>query len=253
MKCATLATLTICVLNTALAQPAASPAQSFEVASIRENPGPLQVMSGYEASGSRLKLVGWSIFALIQEVYNLKRYQLTMPPGSNELYYNIEAKTEGENAPSRAEFRPLLQQLLADRFHLQFHRETREIPVYAMVIGKGGAKFHESETAEPPKHYGGVNGRNQYLEMQQATMEELADGAAGFLFTERPVIDKTGLTAKYDIRLEATPGFRINNNPQPEDINVLDAIQQQLGLKLEPQKASVEIIVVDSVAKPTEN
>ena len=227
----------------------------FEAASIRENPGPWQVLRGYSASGSRLTLEGWRVSDLIEEAWNLKRYNLsTLPPSTNDLVFNIAAKAEGDGARTKEEFRPLLQKLLVDRFHLQLHRETREIPVYAMVIGKSGPKFHESETSEPSKWYGGVDGRNQYLELQQATMEQLADGIPGFLFTDRPVIDKTGLTGKYDIRLEATPGFRINNNnPQPDDLSVFDAIQQQLGLRLEPQKASVEITVVDHVEKPTEN
>lgn len=70
---------------------------------------------------------------------------------------------------------------------------------------------------------------------------------------DRPVLDKTGLTGKYDIKLEATPEFRINNNPQPEDISIFDAVQNQLGLKLEPQKAMLEILVVDHAEKPSPN
>jgi len=228
-------------------------AQTFEVASIRENPGPSwPVRIGYAASGPRLTLQVWSVEELIQEAFSLKRYGLAMPPGSPTAFYDITAKAEGDGALTREQFKPLLQKLLTDRFRLQFHRETRELPVYAMVAGKGGPKFHESDPEKPEKFYHGVNGRNQYMDFQQATMEMVANGVMGNGI-DRPVIDKTGLTGKYDIRLEATPEFRINNNPQPEDLRVFEAIQQQLGLKLEPQQASIEVLVVDRIEKPSAN
>jgi uncharacterized protein (TIGR03435 family) len=182
------------------------------------------------------------------EAYDLKRYQVSFA-AFDDTVYDIAAKAEGDGTATRAQFRLMLQTLLADRFNLKFHRETRELPVYAMVIGKGGVKFKESPPEKPSRTYGGVNGRNQYMEYSQATMETVADGIGA----DRPVIDKTGLTGKYDIRLEATPEFRINNNPQPDDLRIFDAIQQQLGLKLEAQKAMIEVLVVDRMDKPSAN
>ncbi len=228
----------------------AQPRQAFEAVSIHENPGPWHVLFGYTPSGPRLTLEGWRIINLIQEAYNLKQYQISLPQGANNLVFNVVAKAEGDAERSRAEFRPLLQTMLVERFHLKFHHEQREMPVYALVIGKGGPKFHESapETAFKSNH--GVKGRNQYMDLTQATMTMLADEIG----VDRPVIDKTGLTRKYDIRLEATPEFRINNNnPQPDDIRVFDAIQQQLGLRLEPAKEPMEVLVVDHVENPSGN
>jgi uncharacterized protein (TIGR03435 family) len=221
---------------------------AFEVASIHANPGPWHVMLGYSSSGPRLTLEAWRPFALIMEAYDLKRYQVSFT-SSDDALYDIAAKAEGDGTPTKAEFRLMLQRLLADRFHLKFHREMRELPVYAMVIGKSGVKFQESDSEKPFRSYGGVNGRNQYMEYSQVAMEMVANG----IDVDRPVIDKTGLTGKYDIRLEATPEFRINNNPQPEDLRVFDAIQQQLGLRLEPQKANIEVLVVDRMDKPSAN
>lgn len=223
-------------------------APAFDVASIHENPGPWHVMLGYSSSGPRLTLEGWRPFALIMEAYDLKRYQVSFS-SSDESVYDIAAKAEGSGNLTRAEFRPMLQALLAQRFNLKVHRETREMPVYAMIIGKSGVKFKESPPEKPSRTYGGVNGRNQYMEYSQGTMEMVADGIG----VDRPVIDKTGLTGKYEIRLEATPEFRINNNPQPDDLRIFDAIQQQLGLKLEPQKANIEVLVVDHMDKPSAN
>lgn len=224
-------------------------AQSFEVASIRENPGPWHIMSGYSSSGSRLTLEAWSVRGLVQEAFSLKRYALVIPPSNTTLFYDVAAKAEGDKALTRDEFKPLLQRLLVDRFGLKFHREMREIPVYAMVVGKSGPKFRASDPEKPRKSYVGVNGRNQYMELSQGTMEMVAGG----IDVDKPVIDKTGLTGKYDIRLEATPEFRMGNNPQPDDIRVFDAIQQQLGLRLEAQKASIEVLVVDHIEPPSAN
>jgi uncharacterized protein (TIGR03435 family) len=235
--------------QTCLVRPAiAAQTPAFEVASIRANPGPWHVMLGYSSSGPRLTLEAWRPFALIMEAYDLKRYQVSFTP-SDDALYDIAAKAGGDGTPTKAEFRLMLQTLLADRFNLKFHREMRELPVYAMVIGKGGVKFKESPPEKPFKSYGGVNGRNQYMEYSQATMEMVADGIG----VDRPVIDKTGLTGKYEIRLEATPEFRINNNPQPDDLRIFDAIQEQLGLKLEAQKAMMEVLVVDRMDKPSAN
>jgi uncharacterized protein (TIGR03435 family) len=226
---------------------------SFEAVSIHENPGPWQRMASYAPSGPRLTLEGWRITNLIQEAYAIKRYQVILPPGSPDAVFDIAAKAEGDAERPKAEFRPLLQTVLEERFHLKFHREQRELPVYAMVIAKGGPKFHESAADEPAKNFGGVYGRNQSVEFQQGTMEDLARRIPNALFIDRPVIDHTGLTGKYTIKLVATPEFRINNNPRPDDLSVFEAIQQQLGLKLEPRKEPIEVLVVDHVEKPTAN
>jgi uncharacterized protein (TIGR03435 family) len=84
-------------------------------------------------------------------------------------------------------------------------------------------------------------------------MAQLAESIPGAVLADRPVIDKTGLTGKYDIHLEATLYIRVNDSPQPDDLSVFDAIQQQLGLKLEAQKLPMEVLVVDHVDKPSEN
>jgi uncharacterized protein (TIGR03435 family) len=226
---------------------------AFEAVSIHENPGPWRLLHNYSPSGSRLMLGGWRIGDLIQEAYGLKQYRVVLPQGTSSAVFDIAAKAEGNAARSKAGFRPLLQTLLEERFHLKFHREQREIPVYALVIGKGGPKFRETGAGEPERTFGGVYGRNQSVELSQGTMEVLAEQIPRMLFTDRPIIDKTGLTGKYTIRLEATPEFRIDNNPQPDDLSVFEAIQQQLGLRLEPEKAMMDVLVVDHVEKPTGN
>ena len=112
--------------QTCLVRPAiAAQTPAFEVASIRANPGPWHVMLGYSSSGPRLTLEAWRPFALIMEAYDLKRYQVSFTP-SDDALYDIAAKAGGDGTPTKAEFRLMLQTLLADRFNLKFHREMRE-------------------------------------------------------------------------------------------------------------------------------
>ena len=243
------------VILAALVVAAIAPAQSqqpkaFEAASIK----PMElggVMMGFSSSGSRVRLEGYNAFYLIAEAFHLRFYQILRNGAfqDSDPYYFITAKAEGDGAPTRAEFREMLQTLLADRFKLKFHRETRETPVYALVVANGGPKFRESAPDTPRKANHGVNGRYQNMDFTQATMEELADGIG----VDRPVLDQTGLTGKYDFKVEATPEFRINRDPDPTDISIFDALQRTLGLKLEARKVPVEILIVDHIEKPTEN
>ncbi len=137
------------------------------------------------------------------------------------------------------EFRQMLQSLLAERFHLKVHREKQEKPVYALVVGKSGPKFKESASDTIFAAHIGVNGRNQNLTASKAPMGFLAQKISDTFFTDRPVVDRTGLTETYNFKIEATPEFRINNNAEPGDVRIFTAIQEQLGLKLEPQKSTV--------------
>jgi uncharacterized protein (TIGR03435 family) len=127
----------------------------------------------------------------------------------------------------------------------------RELSVFALVVGKSGPKFKESAPDAVASLRVGVNGRNQITALTNRTMADLVQQLP--VYTGRPVLDKTGLTGTYDIKLEATPSFRINRDPDPADISVFDAVQQQLGLKLEAQKAMIDVLVIDHVEKPTGN
>jgi uncharacterized protein (TIGR03435 family) len=128
----------------------------------------------------------------------------------------------------------------------------KEIPVYAVVVGKNGPKFKESAGDAAFSSHHGVNGRNQNVIASMYTMDHLAR-AFGDFGVDRPVVDKTGLTGTYDIKMEATPEYRINRSPELGDISVFTAVQEQLGLKLEKQTAMTEILVVDHMEKPSAN
>jgi uncharacterized protein (TIGR03435 family) len=250
------ASLIVLLTSGAFGQSAQAP-RAFEVASVKPHAGPLSRVDHFSSSGPRATLEGYPPIGLVREAYGLENYQVSfaVPQRDDEyIYYDIFAKAEGDGAPTRNEFRQMLQTLLAERFKLKVHRGTKEMPVYALVVGKNGPKFKESAPdASSAANDVGVNGRNQYMTASKATMEDLVQTITNILFVDRPILDKTGLTGTYAFKLEATPEFRINNNPESSDISVFTAVQEQLGLKLEAQKAPVEVLVVDHIEKPSGN
>jgi uncharacterized protein (TIGR03435 family) len=180
----------------------------------------------------------------------------------------------------------MLRALLEDRFKLKIHRETKEIPVYALTVAKGGLKLQQVKTCspvdnanrppppepglEPPKSPGfcdslffGNKGMNRTLDMRAMSMTEFAQ-SLGVL--DRPIIDKTGITGMFDFHLEFAPDESTPNLlPFPESDprgspgtttgpgpSIFTAVQQ-LGLKLEPAKGPGEFLVIDHVEKPSEN
>lgn len=231
---------------------------SFEVASIRPNPGPWHTLHGYSSSGPMLTLEAYTVSDLIGEAYGLKNYQVTMAESGMQpivygTYYNIVAKAEGDGTPTEAEFMLMIQSLLKDRFNLKFHREMKAMPVYALVVGKNGPKFHKSAADAVFMSEHGVNGRNQTMTLTKATMESLANDIGQDFGIDRPIVDKTALTETYDVKLEATPEFRLNRGSDPGDISIFTAVQEQLGLRLKPTKAPVQVLVIDHIERPSEN
>jgi len=239
---------------------ALKPTQSrrFEVASVKLLQFPPSVIvskipapATIRVSGNRVSLRG-SVANLVLAAFNLKGFQVSNAPSwAIATWYDIDAKSEGDETPSTEQARQMLQALLADRFQLRVHYEKKELAVYDLIIGKNGSKLKETE-GERPVQAGQRPGWTQV----RATNRDMANIinilSAGF---DRPVLDKTGLTGRYDFRLEFS-----RNNPDlhpfdsPEaDHSVFDAVEQQLGLKLVPAKEMVEIIVIDSVQRPSEN
>ncbi len=241
--------------------------QEFEVASIKPSaPSPMGMMRvGVEMlPGGRVSMTGVTVKFMIQQAYGVRDFQIAGGPawiGSDR--YDITAKPE--KAASGDQVKEMMKSLLADRWKLQFHRETKELPTYALVVAKGGPKLKKSDadqgTPDRPGRGGMMRmGRGQ-LDAQGIPIEGLADRLAQVL--GRSVIDKTGLTGDYDIKLEYTPeaseggafkgGPEMHEEARPEGPSLFTALQEQLGLKLESAKEPVEILTIDRVEKPTEN
>lgn len=227
------------------------PAQvAFEVASVRPSAPGSGMMAIRIAPGGRLTAIGTTIRPLIMKAYGVRDFQIQ---GATDWMYSqrfdISAKPDGDVADDKVLL--MLQSLLADRFHLKIHRETKETQVYLLTVGKNGPKL----TAADPVENGGVRIRGiGHLAGVSATTLQLAEGLSdialnGRHFLDRPVLDRTGLAGVYNFSLEWTP----EGAPDSFGPSIFTATQDQLGLKLETQRAPVDILVIDRLEKPTEN
>jgi uncharacterized protein (TIGR03435 family) len=253
-------------LTGALLMFAAAPGQTpmqpaFEVASVKPVEGLRGRISDFSSSGPRVRYIAFATDQLIMEAYNVKNYQVIFAPTVKapaggeygSALYDIEAKAEGDHSRGRDEFRLMLQTLLTDRFKLKLHRATKEMPVYALVVGRDGPKFKVSAQEAVESTRVGVNGRNQNITASKKSMDELATMIPNVFSVDRPVVNRTGLPGTYDFKIEATPEFRMTgDDPALNNISIFAAVQQ-LGLKLVLQKAMIEVVVIDHVAKPSAN
>jgi uncharacterized protein (TIGR03435 family) len=233
-------------------------APEFEVASIKPNhSADGRVLMGM-APGGRFTATNTTVKQLIMTAYRIRAHQISGAPAwLDSEKYDIVAKPEGGANPDQIKL--MLQALLAERFKLTMRHESKELPVYALVVGKSGPKFQASKDSGGPGRRGIQMGRG-LIEGQQMTMEMFADQLSGM--AGRTVLDKTGLTGSYDLRLEFTPdesqaqmfnGPGGSPPPDPNGPSLFAAVQEQLGLKLEAQKGPVTVYVIDRVEKPTEN
>jgi len=168
--------------------------------------------------------------------------------------FEIDAIAPGETRPSAEQNMLRFQNLLADRFKLRLHRERKRMAVYNLTLGKSGPKMTES-TLPPEQGNLMINPSPKggpLLPVRAATMERFASVLQDLL--DRPVIDKTGLTKRYDFDLEFSPEGTLLAPPGVSGPPIdSPGIIQRLGLKLEPAKGEVEVIVIDHAEKPTDN
>lgn len=227
----------------------------FEEASVK--PGdPNSSGSSTNSSPGRFTARNVTLKRLIGRAYDLQPYQIEGGPKWMESEkFTIAAKLEDEDAKSSSReerdkiLRAALRNLLENRFQLQTHRDSKVMPCFALVVAKGGPKLHEAEA----KGGSSWNSNRGVLSGNRMSMEDLA--AFLSVVTERPVRDMTGLKANYDLKLEwapETPGGEPKTEPSTAP-SIFTALQEQLGLKLETTKASIEMLIIDRAEKPVEN
>ncbi|MBZ5585889.1 MAG: TIGR03435 family protein [Acidobacteriia bacterium] len=228
---------------------AAQTPPAFEVASIKPgNPeqrgGGVFYHPGGRFEGSRVQM-----HFLIEQLYGLRDYQVV--DGPKWVYdwnapFDIQAKAAG--SATKEQVWDMARTLLADRFQLKFHYETRDLPVYALLPAKTGPKLspaanHGSGWIEPVEI--------GFLRGKSASISQLVNSLSALRREiDRPVVDFTGFNGQFDFILKwAAPGSA------PDDFgqDIFSALQSQLGLKLEPRKAPVRVLAIDRVEKPTEN
>ena len=245
--------------------PSALPAGTkleFEVASIKPSPAP-PANAGFNVTQTEMRTRSISLARLTTFAYALHRSQVAgLPAWADTEGYEIIATLPRGGDPTDPQLLAMVQNLLKSRFNFSSHTEKRELSVYAINIGKGGLagiKMVKNDSS-------GVNIGGQGLgrvRFRGATMANLANQLQLRVF-DRPVIDQSGLTGRYDFTLDWRPDeFQFPNAPAPQRAaaitandalpDLFTAFQQQLGMKLEATKALVDVLVIDQVSKPTEN
>jgi uncharacterized protein (TIGR03435 family) len=253
---------------------------AFDVVSVKLNKSDnrmVRIMAkpdGYSSSNVSLKM-------LVQSAYGIREDLISGAPSwADSARFDIDAKVAGPDVDALQKLSPeqrrlLLQPLLADRFKLKIHTETKQLPVYEIVLAKGGSKLKEATAGDT--YANGIKGPDGVgrggmmrfgpgqLTAQAVPMTSLTNMLSQQL--HRTVLDKTGLTGKYDLELTWTPDQgadpmfkgpdglpqRADAAPDSSGPSIFTALQEQLGLKLLSSKGSVETIVIDHVEMPSEN
>jgi uncharacterized protein (TIGR03435 family) len=187
---------------------------------------------------------------MVAVAYNLTKPRVIGPEWLDKDRFDIAGKSP-EGVPD-SELRPMLQSLLKERFHLAVHSETREMPVYDLVVAKGGVKMAVYPAVERPIE--DTIGHGFPMSRGTGTASQLADMMT--FFVDRPVIDKTGLTERYNYVLSFAPMSprEAANAPEFAPPDFFTAVRKQLGLKLEPGRDNLKVVVVDHMERmPTEN
>ncbi len=262
---------------------------AFEVASVKHNTSTDPRGMGMQILPGGRFVASAPIFILVATAYDLPFQSDRLTGGPDWLRqerYDIEATPEKGAIPAGATVKErndkvhlMLQTLLAERFKTVIRRETKELPVYAVVVPKGGPKLQKAAVAEkdcnetttglgnginPASCHNFSGGQGQGIHGQAVTMSDLASFAA--TWADHPVIDKTGLQGLFNIQTEGwvpmrpRPARPVGQDPTAEDLAFADPagptlfqIFDRLGLKLESQKAPVEMFVIESAERPSEN
>jgi uncharacterized protein (TIGR03435 family) len=243
------------------AQPTATPGRQFEFVSVKIHPmAPGSYMIKNYPHGPPFVIPTSNMFAdavhvqdLVMEAYGLSEYQILYLPAwtlaREGLVYDIGAKSPGDSVPTPVEMQQMLQSLLADKFHLKAHWETKaKFSIYALVADKNGPKFHEFHGEPKPSGDG-----------QPAFAGTTLFALARFLTPnlDSPVIDGTGLPAGYYafdidklVNFHEVDRDQQGADPAEAQDYLRTAVQHQLGLKLDPRKVSLQILIVDHIEQP---
>jgi uncharacterized protein (TIGR03435 family) len=227
---------------------------SFDAASIRKS----TAVPGEERSSPRILTTPTGVTVrqsnlrdCIQWAWSLREYQLTGPDWITFERYDIAARAGAATSPDN--LRAMMRSLLADRFQLRLRRENKEMPVYALVPGRAASKLTAS--AHPEQTMARLPGGGLRLEFRRTSLAELANFLSTLAAVARPVVDQSGLDGLYDFRLDLheVTGPWASDAERQAAPSIATVIQEQLGLRLESRRQSIEIFAVDRVERPSEN
>lgn len=223
-----------------------APARRFEVASIKPNTSN-STYSRTNSDRGTLFIENNTLLTLVRQAYGVREFAIVAPAWLSGERFDISAKFS--EATTREDRRLMMQTLLAERFHLRVHRETREMQGFALIVAKKGPKI------QPVEDKGDRNantGNGRFL-MEQRPMDDVASQLTNLL--GQPVQNETKLTGVYTFSLMYSPDRGLGaSNADPAGPSIFTALEEQLGLKLAARRVPVEVIVVDSCDRmPSEN
>lgn len=218
----------------------------FEVATVKPAPSTGDRGTNINTSGDTITLHNATLKFCIQAAYSVPADRVFGGPGwAATERFEVTGKSEKPVPPEQ--LLGMFRTLLAERFQLKLHTEQREVPIYALVVAKGGAKLKESNDSAPPS----LLGRAGAITGHRTTMGDLAatlslPGSLG-----RPVVNRTGLAGSYDFTLQGyAPLGGSPDDPRP---SFFTAIEEQLGLRLEAMRGPVDVLVIDQAESPQGN
>jgi len=232
---------------------------AFEVASVRRAKSDCSFTT-YGGPPGRYTALCTTLWGLIYNAYrvrSMKDYPAGLPPWADKDSFDVEAKANDDTVAAIRKLsskeqeqltRDMLQSLLADRFQLRVHYESKMQPVYELVLAKGGSKL-KPLPADQKSGWGKFD-RGE-VTFRNKSVAEFANGLSFSNVVGRTVVDKTGLTGNYDFNLKWTPDDQ--QGTPDSGPTLFTALEEQLGLKLEPAKGLVDTLVIDHVEKPSEN
>ena len=232
-------------------QPMAKDASpGFLVATIKPS-DPASTRDGFPTEGHHISCVNETVVTILSGAYAIHTKQIVgAPEWLSKDKYDINGIPDVAGVPNLKQMQEMYQELLADRFHLVFHREVREMPIYAITIAKGGPNLKISNPGE--RLNTGNSGSNGQRTLKFTNMS-MPDFALNMNFYEdRPVIDQTSLPGRYDFTLKWTYDLSKENEPAAPP-SLFTAIKEQLGLRMDAVKGPAEVFVIDHVERPSEN
>jgi len=236
---------------------------AFEVASIRENKSGLNAGSSTSRPGGSYDVTNMTVRSLIWVAYEIPTQRVIGGPGwIDSTRFDIAAKAAGDADP--AQVRVMLKSLLRDRFKLMVREEKRDLPVYALVVARRDGvlgprmrpnpldcsdavalKKARTETAPNSVRPCELRFTPSRMQLGVAKIAAIIDNLSEI--AGRPVVDRTGLDGTYDIEVQWAP------TPDADGVSIFTAVQEQLGLRLEPSTAPLDVVVIESAERPTEN
>jgi uncharacterized protein (TIGR03435 family) len=236
---------------------------AFEVATIKPSNSSAPMMQGLDEKGRYFTTNNTSLSDLIQFAYDVQAKQIVDPPewiGKDR--YDISAVSNQEGVPTLQQVRVMVQKLLTDRYKLTFHKDKRELSVFVLTAGENEPKLKPTQFKGPvPVNTLQPDSDGWTLFMRNASTGDLT-AFLQLIVLDRPVVDHTGIDGKFDISVTFTPDdSQFNGHPPPvrhadngdTAPELFEAVKQQLGLRLEPRRALVDVMVIDRVEKPSPN